>query len=93
MEVLAADSIFGHLPLEQQRWIITLYINYINALVTYMNMILSLHLLKMISFVRVAYNLPGVVSFIYSSPMMFSGMVRTAHPPAHAVSSTTLHGL
>jgi hypothetical protein len=23
--------------------------------------------------------------------MMFSGMVRTVHPPAHAVSSTTLH--
>ena len=30
---------------------------------------------------------------LYSIPLMPSGMVRTVHPPAHAVSSTTLHGL
>ena len=30
---------------------------------------------------------------LYSTPMMSSGMVRTVHPPVHAVSSTTLHGL
>ena len=29
----------------------------------------------------------------YHTPMMFSGMVRTVHPTAHAVSSTILHGL
>ena len=54
--------------------------------------IVSLHLLETISFVRVAYTLPGDIG-IYSTLMMFSGMVRTVHPPAHAVSSTTLHGL
>ena len=43
-------------------------------------------------FVRVAYTLSGVVS-LYSTMIIFSGMVRTVHPTAHAVSSTTLHGL
>ena len=36
---------------------------------------------------------PWSDQYIYSSPMMFSGMVRTVHPRAYAVSSTTLHGL
>ena len=30
---------------------------------------------------------------VYSIPLMSSGMVRAAHPPVRAVSSTTLHGL
>ena len=45
-------------------------------------------------FVRVPYTLPGITQIVlYSTPMMFSGMVKTVHPTAHAVSSTTLHGL
>ena len=28
---------------------------------------------------------------MYSIPTMSSGMVRIVHPPAHAISSTTLH--
>ena len=83
------DSIFGHLLLENQRGAHTIFS--LNVLVTHI-FFFSLHLLDMISFVRVAYTLPLVVS-IYSTPMMFSGMVRAVHPTAHAVSSTTLHGL
>ena len=59
---------------------------------TYIIIVMSLNLLETVYFVRVAYTLPGVVS-TYSTPMMFSGMVRTVYPTAHAVSSTTLHGL
>ena len=43
-------------------------------------------------FVRVAFTQPGMFS-LFSFPMMSSGMVRTVLPTAHAVSSTTLHGL
>ena len=38
-------------------------------------------------FVRVAYTPSGIL-FVRSILMMFSGMVRIVHPPAHAVSST-----
>ena len=52
------------------------------------------HLFKTISFVRVAYTLPGDISIYCTLTMyMFSGMVRTVCPTAHAVSSTILHGL
>ena len=64
----------------------------IRALVMHIITIMSLRLLEMISFVRVAYTLPGMVS-LYSTPVMSSGMVRNVHPTAHAVSSTILHGL
>ena len=57
---------------------------------TSMCIVMSLHLLEMITSVRVACTLPGMASI---PQMMFSGMVRVALPPAHAVSSTTLHGL
>ena len=56
-------------------------------------MIVSLHLLEMITSVRVAYIHPGPIISSYSMLMMSSGMVRAAHPPAHAVSPTILHGL
>ena len=42
--------------------------------------------------VRVAYTLYGI-TILCSTPTMSSGMVRTVHSTAHAVSSTTLHGL
>ena len=68
---------------------------FISALVTYpVTMIMSLYLLEAITSVRVELTRPGIIPSQYNSiPMMFSGMVRTVHPPAHAVSSTTLHGL
>ena len=45
-------------------------------------------------FCESGYTLPGpALVSTYSTPMMFSGMVRTVHPTAYAVSSTTLHGL
>ena len=52
-------------------------------------MVMSLHLLEMISSARVAYTRPGVIG-TYSILMMSSGMVRTVYPLAHAVSSTTV---
>ena len=55
-------------------------------------LIVCLHLLAMITFVRVAIALLGATG-TNSIPTMFSGMVGTVHPPVHAVSSTTLHGL
>ena len=54
---------------------------------------MSLYLLETITFVKVAYTLHGIGISTYSTQMMLSGMVRIVHPPAHAVSSTTLHGL
>ena len=54
---------------------------------------LSLHLLEMITSVRVVYTLGGAAAIMVYFLMISSGMVRTVHPPAHAVSSTTLHGL
>ena len=55
MEVLAADSIFGHLLLEYQRWRhAILPVDILDAHVTYVVTIVSLHLSEMISFVRVA---------------------------------------
>ena len=53
---------------------------------------MSLHLLEMTTSVRVVYTLSGAAIMVYSF-LMFSGMVRTVHPTAHAVGSTTLHGL
>ena len=50
--------------------------------------ILSLYSLEMTTFVRVVYTQTGIMNMVYFSPMMSSGMVRTAHPLAHAVSST-----
>ena len=47
---------------------------------------MSLPLLETISFVKVAYTLPGIVG-IYSSPMMFSGMVRTVHIQQYMLSA------
>ena len=55
------------------------------------NIILSPHL-EVITSVRMAITLNGLVT-MYSIPTMSAEMVRTRHPPAHAVSSTTLHGL
>ena len=54
--------------------------------------VLFLHSLEMTTSVRVVYTLNCMI-IIICFLMMFSGMVRTVHPPAHAVSSTTLHGL
>ena len=42
--------------------------------------------------VRVVYTPSGATIMVYFF-LVFSGMVRTVHPPAHAVSSTILHGL
>ena len=55
-------------------------------------MTVSPHLLEMISFVRAALTQTGIFR-LYSLLMMSSGMVKTVIPPAHAVSSTILHGL
>ena len=75
MEVLVADSIsFGCLLLEYQRWTQTFLPVYV--LVTYIMIIMSLHLLERISFVRVAFTPPETFSF-YSFPMMFSELYIT----------------
>ena len=55
-------------------------------------MIMSLHLLAVITSVRVVYTLNGMMG-LDSTLMMSSGMVRAVQLTAHAVSSTTLHGL
>ena len=47
-------------------------------------------MLEMITFVRVVFSWNGL-PIMYSIPTMSSGMVRIVHPPAHAISSTTLH--
>ena len=92
MEVLVDINISGHLLLDLLKVVdINGEINV--ALVIDQHITLSLRLWETITSVKVMLMEIGGVDIIHSIPAMSSGMVRTVDPPAHAVSSTTPHGL